>query len=79
MKSITIDWFSLGNFLGVSYTELKIVERDHSGNLKRCRQEMLMSWISSGKATWSVLVTVLRSDDMNEPGVAERIEAKYLT
>ena len=37
---------------------------------------MLSFWIYSGIATWSALVKVLYSDDINEKEVAEDIEGR---
>ena len=72
------DWFTLGLVLKIDHTELKALEQQYR-DLKRCRQEMLISWISSSNdATWSSLVKALRSPSVNECSVAERIEEKYL-
>ena len=71
------DWFRLGIFLKVDYSKLKTLEKDYPSDHNHCRQEMLMFWISSGNATWSVLVETLRND-MNEPGLAERIGETYI-
>ena len=71
------DWFTLGIFLKVEYSKLKTLKRDYPSDHNHCRQEMLMLWISSGNTTWSILVKTLR-DDMNEPGLAERIEKTYI-
>ena len=67
------DWFTLGLHLKVNYAELKTIETNHRGNLKRCRQEMLMSWIRLGNARWDILVKVLQ-DDVHEVAVAEKIK-----
>ena len=72
-----IDWFTLGLFLKFGYTELKALEHQYN-DLKRRRQEMLISWISSGNATWSSLAKALRNPSVNECSVAQRIEEKYL-
>ena len=71
------DWFTLGIFLKVEYSKLETLKRDYPSDHNHCRQEMLMFWISSGNATWSILVKTLR-DDMKEPGLAERIEKMYI-
>ena len=71
------DWFTLGIFLKVDYSKLKTLQKDYPSDHNHCRQEMLMFWISSGNATWSILVKTLR-DDMKEPGLAERIEKGHL-
>ena len=76
--SEVLDWFTLGIYLKVAFKDLKTIESNYSRDLRRCRQEMLMSWISSGKATWSILVKVLHSDDVKEVAVAEKIEEMYL-
>ena len=70
-----LDWFTLGIYLKVDFNELKTIESDHHGNLMRCRQEMLMSWINIGNAKWSILVNVLH--DLKEVAVAEIIESTY--
>ena len=72
-----LDWFTLGLHLKVSYADLKTIEANHCGNLKRCRQEMLMSWIRLGNARWDILVKVLQYD-VHEVAVAEKIK-KMLT
>ena len=53
-----------------------MIETNHRGNLKRCRQEMLMSWIRLGNARWDILVKVLQHDDVHEVAVAEEIKKK---
>ena len=68
-----LDWFTLGLHLKVNYTELKTIEANYHGNLKRCRQEMLMSWIHLGNARWDILVKVLQ-DDVHEVAIAEKIK-----
>ena len=73
-----VDWFTLGIFLKIDFEQLKTIEKDYSGNLERCRQEMFSNWIRSGNATWSTLVDVLCSDDVKEKAVAEEIAKKYL-
>ena len=72
-----VDWFTLGLYLRLAFEELETIEKNYPGDIKRCRQKMLNSWISSGNATWSVLRNVLRK--MNEGAVADKIEEKYLT
>ena len=69
------DWFTLGVYLKVEYSKLKMLRETFPSNPKHCQQEMFMSWISSGKATWRTLVNVLRND-MCEPALAEEIEKK---
>ena len=71
-----VEWFTLGLYLQLAYEELETIEKNYPGDMKRCRQKMLNSWISSGNATWSVLGKVLRK--MNEGAVAEKIEEMYL-
>ena len=73
-----VDWFTLGIFLKVDFKELKTIDTNYSGNVKRRRQEMLALWVCSGNATWSTLVNVLCCDSVNEKGVAEDIKEKYL-
>ena len=72
------DWFSLGLFLNVGHSTLVTLQKNYPTDLNHCRQKMLISWISSGNATWSILVKTLR-DDMNEPGLAERIKEEHLS
>ena len=71
------DWFTLGLVLKIDHTELKALEEQYH-DLRRRRQEMLISWISSGNATWGSLAEALRNPSVNECSVAERIEEKYL-
>ena len=71
-----LDWFTLGLHLNVDYAELKTIETNHHDNLKRCRQEMLMSWIRLGNARWDILVKVLQ-DDVHEVAVAEKIKKMH--
>ena len=71
-----LDWFTLGLLLKVNYAELKTIETNHRDNLKRCQQEMLMSWIRLGNARWDILVKVLQ-DDVHEVAVAERIKKMH--
>ena len=73
-----VDWFTLGIFLKIDFEQLETIDKDHHGNLERCRQKMLSKWIHSGNATWRILVNVLHSDDVKEKAVAEEIAKKYL-
>ena len=75
---MVVDWFTLGIFLKIDFEQLETIEKNYPGNLERCRQKMLSNWIRSGNATWSILVNVLHSDDINEKAVAEEIAKKYL-
>ena len=71
-----LDWFSLGLYLKVDYNKLETIRRDYPSDLNHCRQKMLITWISSGSATWNILVKTLRND-MNERELAERIEREH--
>ena len=75
--NVVVDWFTLGIFLKVDYSKLKTLKTNYPSDLNHCRREMLMFWISSGNATWGILVKILQ-DDMKEPGLAEEIEAEHL-
>ena len=69
-----MNWFTLGIFLKVDFERLKTIETNHHHSLIHCRQEMLISWIRLGNASWDTLVNVLQSDDVKETAVAEKIK-----
>ena len=70
-----MDWHLLGVKLGIEAHELKTIEKNHHGDAKRCKNEMLDCWLRSAKfPTWKAVADALCQ--MEEHGVASKIRAK---
>ena len=72
------NWFMLGVQLNVDRAKLNRIQMDYPGRAQQCQYHMLHTWIDSGNATWSELVTALRSPLINNKKLAQEIEQKYL-
>ena len=52
----TIKWFDLGLNLGLSYNDLKTIERNYPRDTEQCLTECLAKWLMEDtKATWDKL------------------------
>ena len=72
------EWFNLGNQLGVKDSTLRDIETNHSGNVWRCKREMLCAWLRSGPTNpWTKLATTLEC--MGNKVLAHKILEKYTT
>lgn len=70
----TVDgWFQLGVYLGISYSELKVIEVQYH-DPHRCRMEMLQVWLNNFNPSWSAVIEALKLLKMCK--LAERVAAK---
>ena len=53
------DWISLGLHLGITLSELKIIEKNYPNDLSRHRIEMFEEWQKKMTPTWSAVVQAL--------------------
>ena len=65
------DWQELGLELGMMYSLLDSIDINNGGDVERCKTAMLNSWLTTGNATKSSLVTALRS--MGEYRIADSL------
>ena len=76
LKSVT-DWHSLGVNLDLKYQQLNVIERNHWGDNKRCKTEMLACWLgSTSTPTWEGVAEALCL--MDEYVVADTVRRKYV-
>ena len=69
-------WDILGELLGISYATVRTIEQDNHFQTKPARRDMLIHWISSGKANKATLIEALKS--MNENSIALEIQSQTL-
>ena len=74
LKEVT-EWFSLGIHLDIPPYELKTIKEDHRGNSKLCKEEMVITWIRLGAASWSTLVGALC--EIGRQGLAKKLARKF--
>ena len=76
LKFVT-DWHSLGVNLDLKYEQLDVIARNHRGDNKRCKTEMLARWLrSTPTPTWEGVAEALCL--MDEYAVADTIRRKYV-
>ena len=76
LKFVT-DWHSLGVNLDLEYQQLDVIARNHKGDNKRCKTEMLDCWLhSTPTPTWEGVAEALCL--MDEYAVADTIRRKYV-
>lgn len=76
LKFVT-DWHSLGVNLDLEYQQLDVIARNHKGDNKRCKTEMLDCWLhSTPTPTWEGVAEALCL--MDEYAVAATIRRKYV-
>ncbi len=69
------DWQGVGIQLGISYGELKIIERECFCKIAECKRELFHKWLSRvHNPTWALVVEALRQ--MKLINIAEKIEEK---
>ena len=64
------DWQELGLALGMEYSFLDSIDKDKGGDVEKCKTAMLHSWLKTGEATKSSLVTALKK--MGEECIADK-------
>ena len=73
------DWRIFGLALGISETELDIIDMDERGKCLRCQKAMFAKWLDHGEATWRGLVQSLLYPPLNARHVARAVAEKHLT
>ena len=70
------DWFSLGQNLGIKLPKLREIEKDHPGDVRRCKTEVLDWWYRNAPVpSWESLAhALLRTGGYH--GLAERLRKK---
>ena len=64
-EPIATKWYELGLELLDSSSHLLLIKANNQNNVQSCCQEMLQKWLDiKPDASWSELVTALRSIDM---------------
>jgi hypothetical protein len=66
-------WKALGIQFRIPYAKLAKIEQQYS-NLEVCNQQMQITWLKTGEATWTDLVKALRTKSVGLPEVAASIE-----
>ena len=56
------DWFPLGVQLGIESAKLREIEKDHPGDVQRCKTEVLDWWLrNSPEISWQKLAQALKA------------------
>ena len=77
LRSVS-DWHSLGVNLDLSRHQLSEIERNHHGDDRRCKTEMLGCWLDNTTTpTWEAVAEALCQ--MEAHAVAANIRKKYIT
>lgn len=71
-------WKQIGLGLGLSPATLKGIREEHSQDNRRLLYSTLNTWVNEKKlqTTWRILVNTLRSEDVNESTLADRLLAE---
>ena len=79
LSEIQDRWFDIGEMLKVNNATLRSLETNYSASRKLA--DTLQHWIDSvsSPVTWGTIVEVLRTDYINLPRVADKIEDKLST
>ena len=73
-------WKDIGLELDISQTDLDAIEAVHRSDIGRCFIEMLTLWLKQvdPPPTWTALVAALQDPTIEEGGLAEEIESKFV-
>ena len=66
------DWQELGLALGMEYSLLDNIDIGKGGDVEKCKTAMLHSWLETGRATKSSLLTALT--EMGEDSIAAKLQ-----
>ena len=58
-----LNWFDVGVALELEASELKVIKKNFSGDLKRQRNEMFQLWLNNEEVTIDTLVKALLDTD----------------
>lgn len=76
VQSAEENWESIGLGLGLSESTLLKIKDDKKNASRNCLYAVLNLWIQNKakkQATWRVLIATLKSDEVNESGLADKI------
>ena len=75
-KEASIQWFDLGLELGLKERTLRIIEANHSQDVRVRFREMLSEWLKmvNPPPTWEALIAALKKDSVGLSNVAEKVE-----
>ena len=77
LKSV-LDWHSLGVNLDLKRYQLSEIERNHRGDDKRCKTEILACWLeNTTNPTWETIAEALCL--MEAHAIADKIRRKHIT
>ena len=77
---VSTKWFNLGLRLGVSSNILDRIEQDGGRECGSACRKMFQAWLSNNsKGTWNDVITALKSNSVNENGVAEELEKMIIS
>lgn len=83
LRNVKKRWFDLGKQLGLSDGTLRVIELKAKGDIRKCFENTLKSWLkhedgvrSKGGSNWSSLISALKT--LGEEKTAHTIEVKYL-
>ena len=73
-------WHDLGLALGLEYSLLTEIEKNHPGDVKRCLKKVVEHWLEmKGKErSWKVLHEALKDPLVQRPDIAAEIQKNYL-
>ena len=73
-------WKDIGLELDINQTDLDAIEAVHRSDIGRCLIEMLTLWLKQvdPPPTWIALVAALQDPTIEEGGLAEEIESKFV-
>ena len=79
--AITIEWRHLAAALNIPLHEIKAIECDYQGNVRKCVEKMVEKWfhLHSSQLSWNKLCIALSDPLVARPDLAATIERKYTT
>ena len=70
-----IEWYTLGLFLGLTENEIKAIEQDHDGTVRR-RMAVVNKWLKKeADPSWLIIISAL--EKMSETSLANQLRKKY--
>ena len=77
LHNIRAKWQDLGLALGFHLPgDLDAIDQDSKSVQEKLRL-LLQKWLSTGEASWEVLITALRTKTVHEDGLAKELASKY--
>ena len=72
-------WYYIGLCLGVSKTDLDIIESNYRQDTDSCFRKMLTLWLKQVSGTWQMLIDALHDKTVGYHSLADSIEAEFLS